>query len=154
MNSTIKQLTMEREGTARSSQQEQGLQQSRDLLASQASNRSRLPSTRSSQRAVTTAGSILNGERERPASSLSGLGEENIINLADKRKGTSYSCASRMSKASQRSKSSLGTSSTLTRNSEELLTRIRGLEDALLQEKQLRERMQSMLTLDTFAENR
>jgi len=59
-----------------------------------------------------------------------------------------------MSKASQRSKSSLGTSSTLTRNSEELLTRIRGLEDALLQEKQLRERMQSMLTLETFAENR
>ncbi len=89
-----------------------------------------------------------------------------------------------------------GTSSTLTRNSEELLSRIKGLEDALLQvfssvrvrpacllnlrarkidlllslfrlassldlfpscfanqEKKLRERMQSMLTLETFVES-
>lgn len=149
----MKKTTAEREGTARNSQCDLQSPQ-RDQLASQASNRSRLPSTRGSQRALSTAGSILNGERERPASSLSGLREEDMKNLADERMGTSYSRASRMSKASRRSKSSLGTSSTLTRNSEELLTRIKGLEDALLQEKQLRERMQSMLTLETFAENR
>lgn len=103
----------------------------RDQLASQASNRSRLPSTRGSQRALSTAGSVL---RERPASSLSGLREDDANQLVDgDRMGTSYSHPSRVSKASRRSRSSLGTSSTLTRNSEELLTRIKGLEEALLQ---------------------
>ena len=75
---------------------------------------------------------------------------------AGSRVGTALTRASRVSKASaasRRSRSSVGTSSTLTRNSGELLARIKGLEDALLQEKTLRERMQSMLALEAFAES-
>jgi hypothetical protein len=121
----------------------------RDQLASQASNRSRLP-TRGSQRAVSTAGSILKSERGRPGSSVSDTHRD--LAGAEERLGTAFSRVSRATKASHRSRSSLGTSSTLTRNSEELLSRIKGLEEALLQEKGLRERMQSMLALESFAE--
>jgi hypothetical protein len=161
----------------------------RDQLASQASHRIRLASGNGSQRALSTAGSILKSDRERPASSLSGPRDENQV--ADERMGTACSRVSRVSKATRRSRSSLvcfllpsllawlagamaglrtswrlskakrarslcgapflhsmkrderaarnvlaslqGTSSTLTRNSEELLSRIKGLEDALLQ---------------------
>jgi len=59
--------------------------------------------------------------------------------------------ASRASRASRRSKSSMSASSTVTRNKDELLSRIKGLEDALLNEKELRERMQSLLKLETWA---
>lgn len=123
----------------------------RDRISSQASNRSRLPTTRGSQRAVSTAGSILKSERERPGSSASELQQD--LAGTDERLGTGFSRASRATRASHRSRTSLGTSSTLTRNSEELMSRIKGLEEALLQEKHLRERMQSMLALESFAES-
>jgi hypothetical protein len=82
----------------------------RDQLASQASNRSRqLRSDRGSQRALSTAGSILKGEDPRPASSLSAL-QQDDVNALNERMSTSYSRASRASgasKASRRSRSSL-----------------------------------------------
>lgn len=79
----------------------------RDQLASQASNRSRLLSDRGSQRALSTAGSILNSERDRPASSLSAALQPDDLTALNDRMGTSYSRASRVSKASRRSRSSL-----------------------------------------------
>ena len=136
-----------------------GARPQRDQLASQASNRSRLPTgaSRGTQRALHTGGSGLKSERERPASTLAVLNEVAVVSpAAGSRVGTALTRASRVSKASaasRRSRSSVGTSSTLTRNSGELLARIKGLEDALLQEKTLRERMQSMLALEAFAES-
>ena len=136
-----------------------GARPQRDQLASQASNRSRLPTgaSRGTQRALHTGGPGLKSERERPASTLAVLNEVAVDSpAAGSRVGTALTRASRVSKASaasRRSRSSVGTSSTLTRNSGELLARIKGLEDALLQEKTLRERMQSMLALEAFAES-
>ena len=82
----------------------------RDQLASQMSSR-RGTLSRGSKRAISTAGSILKSERERPASSLSELREGDVNLIADDRLGTSYSRASRVSKASRRSQSSMVSSS-------------------------------------------
>jgi hypothetical protein len=105
----LKQASVARE-SARSKDGERDAQgPERDDLASQASHRSRLTSGNGSQRALSTAGSILKSERARtrPASTLSGVREDDMDQLVDERMGTACSRASRMSKASRRSRSSL-----------------------------------------------
>eukprot|EP00961_Rhodomonas_salina_P131440 1768976-Rhodomonas_salina.1 len=49
--------------------------------------------------------------------------------------------------------SAQSTTSTLTQNHDELISRIKGLEEALLGEKAVREKMQSMLTLEAYAKD-
>ena len=103
--------SVDRESTA-FSQHSQGSMRDppRDQLASQASSRMRGGSTRGSQRALSTAGSILNDgvDGGRLGSALEGLREEDVNQLAGERIKSSYS---RASKASRRSQSSLVSSS-------------------------------------------
>ena len=105
---------VDREATA-FSQHSQGSMRDppRDQLASQASSRMRGGSTRGSQRALSTAGSILNDgvDGGRLGSALEGLREEDVNQLAGERIKSSFSRASRASKASRRSQSSLVSSS-------------------------------------------
>ncbi len=64
----------------------------------------------------------------------------------DNRLGTSST------RSSRRSRSVLSMSSTVTRNTFELMDRIKGLEDALKTEQKLRQKMQTLIALETWAE--
>ncbi len=73
-------------------------------------------------------------------------GAEGDENRPRSRLGTSST------RSSRRSRSVLSMSSTVTRNTVELMDRIKGLEEALKTEQKLRHKMQTLIALETWAE--